>query len=250
MPEPIISQAILERFPHYRGIVIYARNLENRASDEFSDRLLREAEALARAMFIDSKPSEHLHMRTWRAGFRAFGVNPNKMLNSAEALISRVVKGNELPRINWLADVYNALSVRYVLPIGGEDLDKAIGVQRLEIAIGEEVFDTMKDGQAFTDHPQAGEVVWMDDAGVTCRAWNWRQCVRTRLTEETRNAYFVLDSLIATIHEIGSSSQPERSCIIYSLETLNRAADELEGYLRQLSPACTLERFHVGKGGA
>ncbi len=227
MFEPVISPAVLERFPQYSGVVIYAYNLENCASDEFSDALLSEAEALARAMFADVKPSEHPHIAAWREAFAAFGVKPNKMLNSAEALISRVVKGGELPRINWLADVYNALSVRHVLPIGGEDLDKAVGVQRLEIASGLEVFDTVKDGQAFADHPQAGEVVWIDDAGVTCRAWNWRQCVRTRLTEETRNAYFVLDSL-----------EP------YS--QLETAASELEGYLRQLSPACTLERFRIG----
>ena len=154
----------------------------------------------------------------------------NKMLNSAEALISRVVKGAELPRINWLADVYNALSVRYVLPIGGEDLDKAVGAQRLEIAVGDELFDTMKDGAPVVEHPQAGEVVWIEDAGVTCRAWNWRQCVRTRLTEATRNAYFVMDTL-----------QP------YS--QLEIAAAELEELLKQLSPACTLERFQIGKGG-
>ena len=227
VPEPVISPAVLECFGHYRGIVIYAGNLENRTSDAFSDGLLREAEALARAMFAGGKVAEHPHIAAWREAFAAFGVKPNKMLNSAEALISRVVKGGELPRINWLADVYNALSVRYVLPIGGEDLDKAVGTQRLEIASGLEVFDTMKDGLPFAYHPLAGEVVWMDDAGVTCRAWNWRQCVRTRLTEAPRNAYFVLDTL-----------EP------YS--QLETAASELEEYLQQLSPVWTLERFEIG----
>jgi DNA/RNA-binding domain of Phe-tRNA-synthetase-like protein len=226
---PIISPAVLERFPHYQGIVIYARNLENRASDEFSAQLLSEAEAQARAMFGDGKASEHSHIAAWREAFQAFGVKPNKMLNSAEALISRVLKGGELPRINWLADVYNAISVRHVLPIGGEDLDKAIGAQQLEIATGTEDFDTMKDGAPVAEHPQPGEVVWRDDAGVTCRAWNWRQCVRTRLTENTKNAYFVLDSLSPFSHE-----------------ELNAAAHELEGHLKQLSPNCSLERFEIG----
>ena len=234
---------MLERFPQYSGIVIYARNLENRASDAFSDALLREAEALARAMFADAKVADHPHIAAWRAAFAAFGVKPNKMLNSAEALISRVVKGGELPRINWLADVYNALSVRHTLPIGGEDLDKAVSAQRLEIATGLEVFDTMKDGSPFTDHPQVGEVVWMDEAGVTCRAWNWRQCVRTRLTEETRNAYFVLDSMVGILGNLSSDLQQIGLEPYSQLETV---AFELEGYLKQLSPACTLERFEIG----
>jgi DNA/RNA-binding domain of Phe-tRNA-synthetase-like protein len=227
MPEPIISPVILERFPHYRGVVIYARNLENRASDDFSSTLLAQAEVQARAAFSDGKVSEHPHLQAWRTAFQVFGVKPSKMLNSSEALISRVVKGGDLPRINWLADVYNAISVRHVLPIGGEDLDKAVGRQRLEVAAGDETFDTMKDGAPALEHPQPGEVVWRDDAGVTCRAWNWRQCVRTRLTEATRNAYFVLDSFDPYPH----------------LET---ASAELEGLLEQLSPSCTLERFVIG----
>ena len=45
------------------------------------------------------------------------------------------------------------------------------------------------------EHPEPGEVVWRDDAGVTCRRWNWRQCTRTRLTGSTRNAIFILDAL-------------------------------------------------------
>lgn len=32
------------------------------------------------------------------------------------------------------------------------------------------------------EHPRPGEVIWRDDAGVTCRQWNWRQCTRTRIT--------------------------------------------------------------------
>jgi DNA/RNA-binding domain of Phe-tRNA-synthetase-like protein len=223
------TSSISSRFPHYRGVMIYARRLENRPSDEFSSSLLSEAETNAQALFATGKVSEHPHIQAWREAFAAFGVKPSKMLNSAEALISRVLKGNELPRINWLADVYNAISVLNVIPIGGEDLDKAVGMQRLEFARGDEPFDTTKDGASFIDHPQPGEVIWRDDAGVTCRAWNWRQCVRTRLTEHTRNAYFVFDSL-----------EP------FTRTHLEIAANELEEYLKRLSPNCELERLEIG----
>ena len=45
------------------------------------------------------------------------------------------------------------------------------------------------------EHPEPGEIVWRDAAGVTCRRWNWRQCTRTRITTGTRSALFVLDVL-------------------------------------------------------
>ena len=41
----------------------------------------------------------------------------------------------------------------------------------------------------------AAEVVWRDDAGVTCRRWNWRQCTRTRITSGTTSALFIVDGL-------------------------------------------------------
>lgn len=218
-----ISPAIFEKFPNYHGFMIYAHNIQNKPSDDFSCGLLARAEAVVCKQFEGIKPAEHPHIAAWREAFSAFGVKPNKMQNSAEALIARILKGSELPRINWLTDVYNAISVRHVLPIGGEDLDKARGKQRLEFATGTEDFDTNKDGAAFIDHPQLGEVIWRDDLGVTCRAWNWRQCVRTRLTEQTSNAYFVLDSFDPPF------------------EGLEEAQAELEAYLRHLSPDCSLE---------
>ncbi len=53
----------------------------------------------------------------------------------------------------------------------------------------------MRDGQPVTEHPEPGEVIWRDDDGVTCRCWNWRQCVRTRITHDTTRAMFILDGL-------------------------------------------------------
>jgi DNA/RNA-binding domain of Phe-tRNA-synthetase-like protein len=229
MPEPIIQPEILERF-QYRGVMLYVRNIENGPSDEFSIAQLRRAETEARAKFGQGKASDHPHMMAWREAFSSFGLKPSKFLNSSEAMISRVLKGGELPAINWLTDIYNALSVRHVFPCGGEDWDQAVGVQQLRFAQGHEAFDTSKDGETVIDHPQPGEVVWADDAGVTCRAWNWRQCVRTRLNEQTKNAYFVLDSL-----------EP------FPKASLVAAADEFEASLRRRSQDCQIERVVTGR---
>ena len=66
-----------------------------------------------------------------------------------------------------------------------------MGVPRLLRATGNEIFET----KAGAEKPEKGEVVWCDEQGVTCRNWNWRQCVRTGLSEETRAAVFILDAL-------------------------------------------------------
>src|SRR5919106_233421 len=106
-----------------------------------------------------------------------------------------LVVADGLPRIDRRTDTYNAVSVAHVLPVGGEDLDRYEGSLHLPREAGDEPFETTADGRALIDHPETGEVVWRDDAGVTCRRWNWRQCTRTRLTHATRRAVFVLDAL-------------------------------------------------------
>ncbi len=116
-------------------------------------------------------------------------------------------------------DAYNAVSVGYELPIGGEDLDAYEGHAWLVRATGGEPFPTVRDGEPVVDHPEPGEVVWRDDAGVTCRRWNWRQCARTLITEETKNALFILERL-----------EP------YPLDRLAEAGDRLAGMLRTITP--------------
>src|SRR5581483_12509356 len=81
------------------------------------------------------------------------------------------------------------------------DLTSYAGPPRLVRATGAEPFGTIADGTAVTEHPDPGEVTWRDDAGVTCRRWNWRQAYRTRLREDTTAALFILDALDPTTDE-------------------------------------------------
>ncbi len=134
------------------------------------------------------------HIQSWQDAYRAFGAKPQRTASSVEALWKRAA-GPGLPRVNWLVDVYNAISVLHVLPVGGEDLARYAGAIRLVRATGAEPFATTKDGQPFNDPPAPGEVVWADDLGVTCRRWNWRQGTRTRLTDDSVAALFLLERL-------------------------------------------------------
>lgn len=68
-------------------------------------------------------------------------------------------------------------------------------------------FDTVKEGEATVEYPSQGEVIWCDDIGVTCRRWNWRQGIRTRLGVEAQEMWFILESLpqmpLDRLHEAG-----------------------------------------------
>jgi DNA/RNA-binding domain of Phe-tRNA-synthetase-like protein len=181
--------------PDYAALLIVAEGLRPGPSDEASDALLAAAEGRARKHLSDSRPEELPEVAEWREAFRAFGAKPQRTRPSVEALLRRVDAG--LPRIDRITDAYNAVSIACLLPVGGEDLARYAGPARLVRAAGDEDFDTSADGQPVVEHPEPGEVIWRDDRGVTCRRWNWRQCVRTRITSATTSAMFVLDGLAA-----------------------------------------------------
>ena len=117
------------------------------------------------------------------------------------------------------------------IPLGGEDLTRYAGPPRLVRAVGDELFDTVADGIAVTEHPRAGEVVWCDDAGVTCRRWNWRQARRTQLREDTSTALFILDALDPVTGEV-----------------LQAAADDLAARLARLGPDVRAARRLIAAG--
>jgi DNA/RNA-binding domain of Phe-tRNA-synthetase-like protein len=188
-----IDPAVQALRPDYRALLVLAEGLASGPSDLASDGLLVAAEERARARLDGSPPDLHPLVAAWRDAFRAFGAKPQRTRSSVEALLRRLPDG--LPRIDRLTDAYNAVSVSHLLPLGGEDVDRYRGPLRLTRATGDEPFETTAGGQPVVEHPEPGEVVWRDNDGVTCRRWNWRQCTRTRLTEWTTRAVFVLDAL-------------------------------------------------------
>ena len=203
--------------PDYRTQLIAVAGLVPGPSDEGSDMLVEEAEAAARAALRDRSVEELPHVAAWREAYRAFGAKPQRTRNSLEALLRRAETG--LPRVNRLTDLYNAVSVLHQIPLGGEDLTRYSGPPRLVRAVGQEPFDTVAGGVPVVEHPDAGEIVWCDDAGVTCRRWNWRQARRTALSDDTTSALFILDALDPLTDE-----------------ALAAAADDLVAHLTRLGP--------------
>ncbi|GAA3261041.1 hypothetical protein LMG8520_0857 [Lactococcus lactis subsp. lactis] len=110
--------------------------------------------------------------------------------------------------INPLVDIYNSISLNYGLPAGGEDIDTFAGNLRLTKAVGGEHFLALGDDEA--DNALLGEICYLDDEGAVCRSWNWRDGQRTMLTEQTKNAFLIIESV-----------DPERG------EVLNAATQKL-----------------------
>jgi len=184
-----VAPEVWRLHPGYRVLLLAARGLQPGPSDPISERHLAAAERTAVSLLGCRAPEQLPEVAAWRAAYRSFGAKPQRTRPSVEALLRRLATG--LPRVDRLTDTYNAVSISYLLPVGGEDLARYHGSPRLVRASGAETFDTT--GPLAPECPDPGEVVWRDDAGVTCRRWNWRQCARTRMTPATTTAVFILD---------------------------------------------------------
>jgi DNA/RNA-binding domain of Phe-tRNA-synthetase-like protein len=212
--------------PDYVVALLEISGLPSGPSDEQSREQLERAAQLARADGAD----QHPHILAWREAFQAFGAKPKRTPPSSDALRRRLDRN--LPAINRIVDIYNAVSIEHAIPIGGEDLDQYVGPARLVLATGEESFDTIADGRPVSDPPLPGEVVWRDDVGVTCRRWNWRQCVRTRITEKSTRGYFLLERL-----------EP------LPIAALESATDDLVSRICALAPEATVQKRIVSISG-
>lgn len=165
------------------------------------------------------------HMAGWAEIFKRFGAKPQRTPCSADALRKRVLRDGSLPSIDPVVDLYNAVSIQYAVPVGGENYGAYAGVPHLTIADGSERFDTFKDGALTDESPDQGEVIWRDEEGVTCRRWNWRQGVRTRLDAEAQQMWFILEGL---------PSMP--------LEALEAAGSALIRGLQEMMPDARIEQ--------
>lgn len=194
LDQAVIDPSVAVLRPDYRVLLLAVDGIIPAPGDAATERLLQAAEESARAALASTAVDQLPHIAAWRDAYRSFGAKPQRTRNSAEALLRRAATGG-LPRVNRLTDVYNAISVLHQIPVGGEDLTRYAGPPALVRASGDEPFDTAADGQTTIEHPEPGEVIWRDPAGVTCRRWNWRQARRTQLHEDTTAVLFILDAL-------------------------------------------------------
>lgn len=96
----------------------------------FSDDLWREIAALTaeiRNTLTFDSIKEQPQIAATRRMYTVCGKDPSRYRPSAEALMRRIVKGNDLYQINTMVDLVNLVSMRYGYSIGGFDADKVEG---------------------------------------------------------------------------------------------------------------------------
>jgi DNA/RNA-binding domain of Phe-tRNA-synthetase-like protein len=146
--------------------------------EDFELEVKRTAQAVKTGDVADPAPA--------RALYRRFGIDPTRVRPSSEALLRRLKKGEQLPRINSLVDVANALSVQLQVPVGLYDLGKVRG-EELVVRLGGE-------GESYTGIGKervnvAGRICVADAEGPIGNPTS--DSARTMITTDTERAAWI-----------------------------------------------------------
>ena len=182
-----VDERLYELFPALR-IGVLVLEVDNR---KYGEDGLEEVLNQVRLSFSYDKPQDHPHIKVWREAFNKLGISASKYWSSIESLLRRALKGGPFPRINPLVDLYNAISLKYLVPMGGHAIAPLEGDIFLGLADGTEAFHPMDSEEA--EIVGKGEVVYKDAVEVLTRRWVWRQCEKDKVTEETRLVFVPID---------------------------------------------------------
>ncbi|MGC6770000.1 B3/B4 domain-containing protein [Enterococcus sp. LJL128] len=195
MKKVSVEDAFWEIFPEAQINILVVKNIDNHVYEKntpYFTKLLKQAAKEAEQFLGDENFSSNQVVAQWRDGFSQFKTKKGAR-SSIEALLKRVSQQREFQPINPLVDIYNSISLKYGVPSGGEDIDKIEGSLYLGKAKGGESFLPLgaeKDAPALPE-----EIIYYDDEGAICRCLNWREAQRTMLTEETKAAVLVIESI-------------------------------------------------------
>lgn len=191
----ISISAITNAFPDYRVAFVIAEGLTVTPERPAAlDALIAARGAAARARWGGTELSAIPGIAAWRAAYKGFGIKQTRYRSSVERLVKNVLAGRPLARVNTFVDLYNAVSLAHVLPLGADDLAHVAPPLAFRYAREGDTFVDMAEEGGQPGAPKLGEVVYADAAHVLCRRWNWRQDARSIIRTETARAVVTVQS--------------------------------------------------------
>jgi DNA/RNA-binding domain of Phe-tRNA-synthetase-like protein len=194
-----IEEEVFQMFPSFcRGVVMAAGIDNSKACPELEELLRKQEEIMRQDSAIDL--TTHPRLLAWKEAYRQFGSNPNKFTPSIVFLAKQVKSGKTVRSISPAVDAFNIISLKHMIPCGGDDMTSVEGDVTLGRAVSDETFAPIFKPEEI-EHPDPGEVIYVNrlTKRVLCRRWNWRNADFSKLTPETKNLAINVDGMMTSI---------------------------------------------------
>ncbi|HEX3721352.1 MAG TPA: phenylalanine--tRNA ligase beta subunit-related protein [Nitrolancea sp.] len=201
-----IDKAVFELFPNACFSAVVVRGVDNHGGNSRVGELLQASVRQVREEFANRDPKSDAHIAVWREAFGARGWTPSKYLSSIEALVRRIAKGGDMPRISPAVDLANSISLALLVPIGAHDLATAAGGIEVRLAEPQDRFLPM--GDAPDELPEEAEIIYAHAHDVRTRRWVWRQSRTGLVSPESSDFLFPIDGFAPTTeHDVHEAAE-------------------------------------------
>lgn len=182
------DREVTQRFPQLQICIGEISNLCNENSNSEIQKLRSNVREEVRAKFkIETLKDEHT-VRAYRDFYWKLNVDPTKTRPSGEALLRRVLHGDELPQISTAVDAYNLVSMQTMIPISGFDADLLEQSFHVRFARTDESFVGIGMTQPIMLKDNA--LVLADEKRILC-IYPYRDSDYSKITLQTRNGLIV-----------------------------------------------------------
>lgn len=176
------SEKVKDRFPNLDLLIIQITgvNVEKKSAElqEFKEEVIEEIREEYGLEELKDVPI----FRIYRDFFWDIGIDPTKTRPAAEALVRRVLQGNDLPRINTLVDAYNLASLKSGIPLAAFDYQSLEGGLTMRFAREGEEF--LGIGMDESVELEGGEIV-ISDSEKLIAIYPYRDSEKTKITTST-----------------------------------------------------------------
>jgi len=174
---------VLRRLPHLTFWLATVQGVHVASSDARFNTLEEDTVTQIRRNFILEQLKDHPVVRRYRDFYwRDLGIDPTKVRPAGEALIRRVLQGNQLYRINNVVDAYNLASLRTGLAFGVFDWNVLAPPLTVRFAQPGEPFlgIAMRDSTVLT-----GRELLLTDSQAIVSVHPYRDADRSKVTQQT-----------------------------------------------------------------
>lgn len=190
MPQYLeLAAPLQKRFPGLAAQVIRFRDVKIERQNSELEIYKKETEKEIVEKWNLEDLRDHHIFKAYRDFFWQLDIDPTKTRPAAEALIRRVLRGRELPRINTWVDSYNLASMRTAIPIASFDSDLLEGDLLMRESMEGEMFLGIG-----MDEPiilNGGEVV-IEDGERLAAIYPYRDADYSKVTLKTCNVLMLM----------------------------------------------------------
>ncbi|GAA0071825.1 phenylalanine--tRNA ligase beta subunit-related protein [Clostridium sardiniense] len=187
----IVDRDVFNKLDNVCFGVVVAKGIDNSKDNIEINKLLKNIIELDERKFEGKKVKELEEIIYYRDAFKSLDINPNKFMASNEAMLTRIAKKKGLPNINPIVNLGNAISLKYLVPLGAHDIDTVGGDIYVKLSKKGDSFIPF--GSEEKEYLEDDELIYFAGDRVRTRRWIWRQSEHGKIVSESKNIFFPID---------------------------------------------------------